>query len=231
MADDAAPEQPPPAPSSLVGALLALVAGVLHDWRRAALLILVAGAALVGFLVYDERARLTAALASRVGAPADVAVARDRVPAIAAELRAGHPNVRAVLVWRVDAEANRRALLGYDADDDVTRILAPVLPRLVLGVPLLRVQPGTGAADVNGLVLGALNGVVPCGAPGWPAWNTDAPPPFAIGAVCLAGIPPEPGSFVGLVEVVFSRAPEPALLDALRPVLWHAASRLAGRDD
>jgi hypothetical protein len=228
---DNAPD-PPPTPATPVGIVHALVASVLHDWRRAALLILLGAAGLGGLLIYEDRARLTAAIASRVGMPAAVGIARDRVPAIAAELRAGLPDVRAVLVWHVDAEANRRALIGYDADADVTRVLAPVLPRLVLGVPLLRVQPGAGAADVNGLVLGAINGVIPCGAPGWPAWNRvdETPPPFPIGAVCLAGIPPEPGAFIGLLEVVFAHAPDAALLDALRPVLWHAADRLAGRD-
>ena len=227
-ADETPPPGPPPS-ASLTATLVALVSSVLVDWRRAGLLILVGAAALVGLVIYEGRDRITTALEALLE-PRDAAIALERVPEIARELRADLPDVRAVLVWRVNAEANRRALVGVDADPEVTATLQPVLGRLRLGVPLLRVQSGDDVADVNGLVLAALNGVVPCGAPGWPAWNRETPPPFAIGAVCLAGIPPEPGTFVGLLEVVFARAPDPAMLDALRPVLWHAAARLAGGD-
>ena len=219
---------PPGAPRNgggVASQVLAAILGV-SDWKRAALLIVLGAAVLVGIVVYQARDRLIDTATRALQAPERPELSVAVAQRIADELR-DLPDVTMATVWSVDVERNLRALIAFAADADRTAVVTArprMLDRLRRGYPLLRYEGGTNAPFIH-----VLNGELWCG----PPHPTLEESPFYTAArltfYCLQGVPPEPGVLFGLIALGFATPLSEGAVEQLTPLLWDAADRLTER--
>jgi hypothetical protein len=226
-----APGSPPPngARDRNGGGALGQVLGAIlnvSDWKRATLLIVLAGAGLVGLIVYQARDRLIATATTFFETAPRPTLSIAVAQRIADELREW-PDVTIATVWAIDVERNLRFLIAFAGDAERTAVVTAhpnLLDRLRRGYPLLRYQGGANAPFIH-----LLNGEMWCGAP----HPTLEEAPFYDDAhlvfFCLQGVPPEPGVLNGMLVVGYQTPRSSGQVEQLKPLLWDAADRLTER--
>ena len=222
------PSLPPPPPAGLAGVVARIVEAVLgvQDWKRAALLIVLGTAALVGIIAYQSRDRLVGVLSTVVQRPPGPRFVVAEAAPVAQELLANIPDTTMVSVWSVDIVRNVRTLLHVAADQDRMAVLTSnprFLDRLRRGYPLFRYEA------VNSPFIHVLNGEFWCGAPRPTLEEAAFYEAANLVAICLQGVPPEAGVFLGLIVVGFATTVTPGQEEQLAPQLWAAAERLTQR--
>jgi hypothetical protein len=206
-------EPAPPEPRSTVAAILQAVLSV-QTWQRALILIVLGLAALVGAVVWQARDRLTNAMAAFFATPpklvlADVETLRQAAQQLVNPFAPDY----GIGIWKVDLEVNRRTLLVFVKGD------APLSPdfqgQLVAGyvAPLF-----VRERNANLLVVAILDGETVCGEP------------FTyVGRIefgCFAGIPPGPGTLIGMIGALYPRELNQREQASARTALQEAAERL-----
>jgi len=204
----------PPEPRSTVAAILQAVLSV-QTWQRALILIVLGLAALFGVLVWQARDRLAIALTAFLAEPPTLVLA-DTAMLQQAALHLVNPFAPdyGVGVWKVELEGNRRKLLVWVKGD--VPLPADFQAEIVGGyvAPLFLRQ-----RNANLMMVAILDGETVCGEP----FTTGGHLEFG----CFAGIPPGPGTLVGLIGSLFPRALTEREQASARVALREAAEHLA----
>jgi hypothetical protein len=224
-----APAAPPPPPSGHVGLVSRVLDAILNvqDWHRAALLIVLGAAGLVGVIVYQGRDRLMLVVTAAFETSPKPRFSVENAQSVADELLLELPGATMVAVWSVDIERNVRSLLAFagDAARTATVTASPrLLDRLRRGYPILRYEPGVNAPFIH-----VLNGEFWCGPPRPTMEEAPFYEAMQMQSICLQGVPPEAGVFLGLISVGFDAVMSPGHTEQLAPQLWDAAERLTQR--
>jgi len=213
---------PPPAdespragpPESLVHSIIHGVLGI-REWRRAAMLIVLGLAALVGAIVWQARERLVAAMAAFLEAPPHLMLA-DRAVLEATALGLVNTAVRpdyGVVIWAVTLELNRRRLLVFAPGD-----VAPS-PELTSELHVGYIAPlFMRGSRSNAIIVAVLDGETACGEPLTYQGHVEY--------ACAAGIPPGPGPLIGMIAALFPRRLSEYDQETTRSALQHAAETL-----
>lgn len=215
-----------PAGGGLPDRLLDFAAQI-TTWRRAAITLVLAFGAVLLVIVYKSQERFVAAFEEFVRTPTPIRLRTQDAEVIAQKLIHVMPHAPTiVLIFSVALEANDRRLVAAAVTPDHAALLTDsLLARLRAGMPLLRL----GAPGVNRLIIGILNGDIPCGDPEYTPSEARVAATFNVGFVCMVGVPPELGQLVGAIVVGWPDPPAADVLDLSRPVLIRASNELAGR--
>jgi hypothetical protein len=224
MPESREPPRSPPAPSGLVGTLLALV-GAIRDWRQLAVLLVLVVVGAVGFFLYENRARLGLAFEQLLTGPptlmlADGATAQTALRQLTTQLGLVVAPVAGAVVWHVDIAHNRRVIVAIETSPEV----AAAVPELRLGTvtPLFLRTPGVHG---HALLMGVLDGEMACGAPTGVRTVHDGLDAL-MPVVCMVGIPPSAEALVGTVAVGFARPLSAQQTDIVKATMKAAAEVL-----
>jgi hypothetical protein len=210
---DEPPREPLPEPRSTLAAILQAVLSV-QSWQRALILIVLGLSALFGAVVWQARDRLTNAAAAFFAAPpklvlTDVETMRQTAQRLVNPFAPDY----GVGIWKVELEVNRRTLLVWTKGD------AP-LPAEFQGetigghvAPLFVRQ-----RNANLMMVAILDGETVCGEPFSLVGHIE----FA----CLAGIPPGPGTLIGVIGALYPRQLDQREQASARVALQEAAEHL-----
>jgi hypothetical protein len=190
-------------------------------WKQVMITIVLGGFVLIAWLIYMNQGRVVAAMEELVRRAPRITVNQSAIPEVTKQLLE-MSGVVSVTVWSADMESNRRWLLGWAAIEPAQSFLKKWEARLQVGYPLFRTTAGA-----NLLMVEALNGGVGCGPLGGP--DTEVAVLHSVGVKweCVAGIPPEVGTFSGVLFIGFNQELSKDTAETLSAPIWSAASQLA----
>jgi len=203
-----------PVPPSTPGAIVQTILGV-QSWQRAFILIVLGLAALLGVIVWQARDRLANALtAFLTDPPTLVLVGADKMHEASEHLVNPFAPDYGVGIWAVELERNRRKLLVWTKGD--TPLPPDFQGEIVAGyvAPLFVRQ-----RNANLMMVALLDGETVCGQP----FSTGGQLEYG----CFAGIPPGPGTLIGIIGSLFPRELSEREQAAARVALREAAEHLA----